>query len=92
MWKEVKFKIRILVEISESFRSNIWVKQGSPLSPTLFGLYIDKHDLWLDSQGRDGIHFGMFVIRLHLYANDLILIAKSTLGLQENLLSLENFL
>ena len=39
----------------------------------------------------DGIHLGKFVIRLLLYADDLILIAKSVLGLQEHLLSLEHF-
>jgi hypothetical protein len=34
---------------------------------------------------------GKFVIRLLLYADDLILIAKSALGLQEHLCSLEHF-
>ena len=34
---------------------------------------------------------GKFVIRLLLYANDLIFISKFTLGLQEHLLSLEHF-
>jgi len=45
----------------------------------------------LNSQGGDGIYLGKFVIRLLLYADDLILIVKSALGLQEHLLSLENF-
>jgi hypothetical protein len=34
---------------------------------------------------------GDFVIRFFLYGDDLILIAKSTLGLQEHLISLEKF-
>ena len=34
---------------------------------------------------------GEFVISLLLYADDLILIAKSALGLQEHLISLEHF-
>ena len=91
MYEEVKVKIRTSAGISESFRSDIGVKQGCPLSPTLFGLYIDKLEEWLNSQGGDGIHLGKFVIRLLLYADDLILIAKSTLGLQEHLCSLEQF-
>jgi hypothetical protein len=91
MYEEVKVKIRTPAGISESFRSDIGVKQGCPLSPTLFGLYIDKIEEWLNSQGGDGIHLGKFVIRLLLYADDLILIAKSTLGLQEHLCSLEHF-
>ena len=44
----------------------------------------------LNSQGGDGIYLGKFIIRLLLYADDLILIVKSALGLQEHLLSLEN--
>jgi hypothetical protein len=91
MYEEVKVKIRTSTGISESFRSDIGVKQGCPLSPTLFGLYIDKLEEWLNSQGGDGIHLGKFIIRLLLYADDLILIAKSILGLQEHLCSLEQF-
>jgi hypothetical protein len=61
------------------------------LSPTLFGLYIDKLEEWLNLQDNDGALLGEFVIRLLLYADDLILIAKSALGLQEHLISLEHF-
>ena len=61
------------------------------MSPTLFGLYIDKLEEWLNSQRGDGIYLCKVVIRLLLYVDDLILIAKSTLGLQEHLLSLEHF-
>src|ERR1700686_567889 len=47
LYEEVKVKIRTSACISESFRSDIGVKQGFPLSPTLFGLYIDKLEEWL---------------------------------------------
>lgn len=42
LYEEVKVKIRILDGISKSLRSDIEVRQGRPLSPTLYGLYIDK--------------------------------------------------
>ena len=48
LYEEVKVKIRTSYGISESFRSDIGVKQGCPLSPTLFGLYIDKLEEWLN--------------------------------------------
>jgi hypothetical protein len=48
LYEEVKVKIRTLAGIYESFRSDIGVKQGCPLSPTLFGLYIDKLEEWLN--------------------------------------------
>jgi hypothetical protein len=74
LYEEVKVKIRTSTGIFESFRSDIGVKQGCPLSPTLFGLYIDKLEEWLNLQEGDGALLGEFVIRLLLYVDDLILI------------------
>jgi hypothetical protein len=48
LYEEVKVKIRTSTGTSKSFRSDIGVKQGCPLSPTLFGLYIDKLEEWLN--------------------------------------------
>ena len=76
LYGEVKVKIRTSTSIFESFRSDIGVKQGCPLSPTLFYLYIDKLEEWLNSQEGDGIYLGKLVIRLLLYADGLILITK----------------
>ena len=81
LYEEAKVKIRTLDGISESFRSDIGVKQGCPLSPTLFGLYIDKLEEWLNLEGGDGILMGEYVIRILLYADELIFISKSALGL-----------
>jgi hypothetical protein len=72
--RRLKSKSERSTDISKSFRSDIGVKQGCPLSPTLFGLYIDKLEEWLNLQDDDGALLGEFVIRLLLYANDLILI------------------
>ena len=55
LYEEVNVKIRTSGGISKSFRSDIGVKQGFPLSPTLFGLYIDKLEEWLNLQGGDGV-------------------------------------
>jgi hypothetical protein len=56
---------------------------------TCFSTYHDF--LGLCYQEGDGALLGEFVIRLLLYANDLILIAKSAPRLQEHLISLEHF-
>ena len=87
----MKVKIRTSVGISESFRSDIGVKQGCPLSPTLFCLYIDKLKEWLNLQGGDGVRLGEFVIKLLLYADDIVLISKLAHGLQMHLYALEHF-
>jgi len=91
LYEEEKVKIRTSAGISESFRSDIGVKQGCPLSPTLFGLYIDKLEEWLTLQGGDGVWLGEFVIKLLLYADDIALISKSAHGLQMHLYALEHF-
>ena len=49
LYEEVKVKIRTSAGISKSFRSDIEVKQGCLLSPTLFGLYINKLEEGLNS-------------------------------------------
>ena len=91
LYEEVKVKTKTTTGIWESFRSDIGVKQGFPLSPTLFGLYIDKLEEWLNLQGGDGVQLGEFVINLLLYVDDLVLIAKSAQGLQMHLYALEHF-
>jgi hypothetical protein len=64
------------------FGSDISVKQGCPLSPTLFGLYIDKLESWLSRMNGEGVHLAGNVVKLILYADDLILISKTTHGLR----------
>ncbi len=62
------------------------MKQGCPLSPTLFGLYVDgleKHVL--ESADIDApTHMGVMVPLL-LYADDLILMSETASGLQKQL-------
>ena len=91
LYEEVKIKIRTSTGISERFRSDIRVKQGFPLSPALFGLYIDKLEEWLNLQGGDGVRLGEFVINLLLYVDDLVLISKLARGLQMHLYALDHF-
>ena len=64
------------------------VKKGFPLSPTLFGLYIDKLKEWINMTNREGIQLVGYVVRL-LYVDDLILITKTSRGLMS--LSLKRY-
>jgi hypothetical protein len=50
------------------------VKHGCPLSPTLFGLYIDKLEAWLSRTDGEGVHLARYVVKILLYADGLILI------------------
>ena len=42
LYEKVRVKIRTSEGMSECFGSDMGVKHGCSLSPTLFGLYIDK--------------------------------------------------
>lgn len=70
----------------------IGVKQGDPLSPLLFGLFIDRVEAWLrDKAPQCGVELGGELLRVLLYADDLTLVAASPEDLQELLDALQEF-
>jgi len=78
--------------ISAIFRCLMGLKQGCPLSPTLFGLYVDgleKH--LLETADIDAPTLMGVMVPLLLYADDLILMSKSASGLQKQLDALASF-
>jgi hypothetical protein len=91
LYEKVRAKIRTSEGMSECFGSDIGIKQGFPLSPTLFGLYIDKLEAWLRRTNGEGVHLAGYVMNLLLYTDDLILISKIVHGLREHLKALEHF-
>jgi hypothetical protein len=48
-------------------------------------------EVWLSRTDGEGVHLAGYVVKLLLYANDLILISKTTHGLREHLKALEHF-
>jgi hypothetical protein len=70
--------------ILDFIRSTLGVKQGCPLSPTLFGIYIDELELFLHEhiQDGDGCLFHKVLISIMLFADDVILLASTSEGLQ----------
>lgn len=91
LYEQVKAKIKTMEGLSEDFGSNIRVKQWCPLSPTLFRVYIDKLEEWIKKTNGEGVQLAHFVIRLLLYADNLIILARTTKGLKEHLKALESF-
>jgi hypothetical protein len=65
-----------------SFRCQQGVKQGCPLSPLLFGLYLDALEGRLDGRECDAPTLANGHVWLLLFANDLVLTLESEVGLK----------
>ena len=85
LYESVKGQIRTKEGVSEIIQSTIGVKQGCPLSPTLFGLYIDEMAEYLEKKGGKGAQLGGTQIPLLLYADDIVLISDSPEEMQKHL-------
>ena len=70
---------------------NIGVKQGFPLSPNIFGIYIEKLEKCLEEAScADRILTGIFIILL-LYPNDIVLMEMDPFVLDKQLRILKDF-
>jgi hypothetical protein len=71
--------------ITTSFKCEQGVKQGCPLNPLLFGLYLDALKGRLDGRKCDALALTDVHVWQLLFANDLALISKLEVGLQQQL-------
>jgi hypothetical protein len=69
---------------SDEFKVVSGVRQGGILSPILFNVYVDDMIVNLRCNG-DGCHVGSCFIGCVMYADDLLLLSPSILGLQKML-------
>ena len=77
--------------LTDTLHSTIGVKQGCPLSPTLFGLYIDEVVDYITQRGGGAISFSGTTVCVLLYADDIILVSDTQEGLQQHLFALDDF-
>jgi len=77
-------------EQSEIFKTTIGVKQGGPLSPRLFCIYIESLEKLIDDTNI-GVRVGSMKINLLLYADDIVLISNSKSEMQTLINVVEKF-
>jgi hypothetical protein len=78
--------------LTPTFLCRIGVKQGCPLSPFLFGLFIDGLEKRLNAlEGDAPPMLGQLAVRLDLYADNLALMSHTPAGLQKQLDVLQAF-
>ena len=75
--------VRIAGSKSDLFPVRVGLRQGCPLSPVLFIIYMDR--ISRRSQGPEGVRFGDHRISSLLFADDVVLLASSNLDLQHAL-------
>ena len=93
MYAKVTMQVRANGDVGDVFQADVGVKQGDPLSPLLFGLFIDRFEAYLDECC--AIHGVQIMtgswLRSLLYADDLILMSETRAGLQSMLACLKDF-
>ncbi|MCO5562022.1 hypothetical protein L7F22_015648 [Adiantum nelumboides] len=90
LYEHVSGSVKCPGGISDTLVSTIGQKQGCPLSPTLFGLYIDEIVDFIQHRG-DAVEIGGTTVHILLYADDIMLVAESAEGLQRHLSALDDF-
>lgn len=92
MYADVQLRVRVGGVLGEPFASHLGVKQGDPLSPLLFGLFIDRLEGFIKHLLPNvGVRVGKELLQLLLYADDLVLLAESAQHLQQMLDALQQF-
>ena len=84
MYETISYKIKLKDGYLDPINSNLGLKQGCPLSPMLFNLYIDDVKDIFDAQC-DPVTITDTDISHFLYADDLVLVSLSQEGLQRSL-------
>ena len=90
MYGKTQYCVKLKNGYTPPIKSNLGLKQGCPLSPMLFNLYIDDINGIFDDEC-DPIHIQNTKINHFLYADDLVILSESKTGLQKCIDQVSNF-
>lgn len=92
MYSQTSLCAKVNNKLTDSFTSDIGVRQGDNLSPTLFKIYInDLVDHIKNTKNTDSITLGAKSINALLYADDVVLLSTTKEGLQNCIDAVKNF-
>ena len=94
MYADVPVCVKTTEGLSSCFQSVLGVKQGCPLSPLLFGIFLDDFETYLQTVAGSAAAFPQLSNRSVpplLFADDMFLIATSAAGLQAQLRALQAY-
>ena len=90
LYRTTEYAIKLKNGHTRAIQSNLGLKQGCPLSPMLFNLYIDDIKNIFDDKC-DPVDIQDTKINHFLYADDLVILSESKTGLQRCLDKASNF-
>ena len=91
MYSKTSSKVRTASRMSNPFNLESGVMQGECLSPSFFALHINEIESKMNEILSMGLMFGVRKMSVLKYADDLVLCAKTSEGLQAGLNALYEF-
>ncbi len=87
IYRTVKSCVKHSGQYSDFFYISLGLRQGEIMSPILFALFIEDLELYLQDSVNSGLTFDDVTILLLLFADDMVLFAKSPGELQTSLIN-----
>jgi hypothetical protein len=91
MYENVKSKVKYNNTLSNEYYCTLGVRQGECLSPFLFSMYINDMEDVFKRSGMKGIDIDLVKLFLILYADDIVIFAKSSEELQKSLDKMQEY-
>ena len=87
MYDSLKASVRVKNDVTDSFQCPQGLRQGCGASPTFFSLVINEISEKMARDGKHGVQFcsGLLELFILLFADDLVLLSSTPVGLQNQL-------